>query len=112
MADIGAGGRQPERTPDRNVPEPRDLGPPQVDLASPHPGATYDYTRDREAARARLATGSLVLLGLVLGLVGLPVAVGSREWADMEGVAAALLPATLSVVGAAVGFYFGSGSSR
>lgn len=90
-------------------PEPRDLGPADADVSTPVPGPFYNPARDRERARARLAHGSLLLLAGVLLLIGLPVALDIREWAEMEGLAAALLPATLSVVGAAVGFYFGTG---
>lgn len=88
---------------------PRDLGPADADVAQPVPGEPYNPARDREKARSALAFGALVLLAGVLALIGVPVAIGKRDWAEVEGLAAALLPATLSIVGAAIGFYFGTG---
>lgn len=92
--------------------EPRELGLADAEVSRPVAGEVYNPARDRERARARLAQGSLLLLAGVLLLIGFPVANGTRQWEDMEGVAAALLPATLSVVGTAVGFYFGTGGQR
>lgn len=87
-----------------------DLGTDEADIDLPARGARFDPEPAREKTRGVLAGGSFALLTVtVLTTLGV-VASGTRTWNEMQGVAASVLPAVLSVVGTTLGFYFGTKS--
>jgi hypothetical protein len=91
------------------LPQAEDLGAPTVvDVPRPRTGSQYDPEPAREHTRGRLAVSSFVLLVVTIGVILVVVASGYRTWDQMQGVAASLLPAVLSVVSSTLGFYFGA----
>ena len=90
------------------VAQPTDAGAAVVDIIAPEYGAIYRPSEDRERTRSLLALGALSLLALTICLVAVPIVAGIRTWSELEGMCASLLPALLTVVGSALGFYFGT----
>jgi hypothetical protein len=82
------------------------------DIETPRLGAPFDPTQDREVVRKILALGFLALLFFTVGGIMLPVTFGSREWSEVESMAASLLPSVLGVGGTVLAFYFASSSQR
>lgn len=82
------------------------------EVAQPQAGDIYSPAKEREETRSLLAKRSIYILAITILVITVPVAIGVRTWDEMEGVAAAVLPAVLSAVGAVLGFYFGTEKGR
>ena len=83
-----------------------DFGPPLAEVFVPDEGKIYDPAPSRERLRGILALGVFLLLVATIGLILVPVAVGDKEWNEMEGAASSVLPAVLGVTGTVLAFYF------
>lgn len=87
---------------------PVDLGPAEHDFDVPTEGNVYNPDKDRERTRSVLALRVLwLLVAVVAALLGAVIS-GLREWNELEGLSASVLPGVLTVVGTVLGFYFGS----
>lgn len=85
-----------------------DLGEATAEIVPPSPGRPYNPEPAREKMRSKLALWSFFLLVVCVGTILGVVAFGLQTWNEMQGVAASVLPAVLSVVSAILGFYFGA----
>jgi hypothetical protein len=104
--DMGASLSEPDDS-QLVSPPPTDLGPVVADSASRRPQTEpFDPTEARERLRGRLAMlGVAIFAGTILLLV-VPVIAGWRTWNEIQGLAAAVLPAVSTIVSSAMVFYY------
>jgi hypothetical protein len=91
---------------------PEDIGPPVADVSVPDEGRIYNPDRDRERTRSILALGVLGLVFVALAAIVTPVVSGKRDWQEIEGLAAAVLPAVFGITGSVLAFYFATEQKR
>jgi len=83
---------------------PQDDGP--VDHLNPPEQRPVE--QQREDARLAFTIVMLLLFGVQLLLGGIAVFVGPESWNNAQDYLRVTLPATLGLLGSAIGFYFGS----
>jgi hypothetical protein len=86
--------------------------PEQAQDAGPvdhlNPPQQRELEQQREDARLIFTIVMLLLFGLQLLFGGIAVFVGPGSWANAQDFLRVTLPATLGLLGSAIGFYFGS----
>jgi len=87
-------------------PDSAEFGPPVADVFIPNVGPVFDPAPHREWTRRFLAIGVFLLLVATVGFILVPIILGVRTWNQMQGVAASVLPAVLSISGTVLAFYF------
>lgn len=96
------------RVGDADTEQPEYLGPAELDPRAPAVGRKFDQNRHREIIRNVLAIGVLGLMIFVLVLPMWQVAVGGKDWSELEGMVGATVPGVVGIAGTILGFYFGS----
>jgi hypothetical protein len=81
-----------------------------VEVSSSAPPRLRPIEHRQETARAWIAGGLLVLLGLLVTGTFVAVLFTDVEWADVSDPVTYLLGLLVGLVGTVVGFYFGSKS--
>lgn len=100
-----------ENEPETTNPAPEKGGvysPPEIQLDALAPPPETPVEEKREDARLAFTIILLLIFGFQLIIGAIALFVGPDTWSNAQDYLRVTLPATLGVLGSAIGFYFGS----